>query len=180
MEGVSSVYAILSNENIVLSKDSQDLSKTEVTIKVYEGKNELKYDTELTYVATYKVEASSEQITINGISAVTNGNEIYCKLNALITPITINTVIRLNITGRRFDGTGFEFTKYIQITLVENGKDGKEGSGPVALFRGTYDNTKTYYGSTKRVDIVEYQGHYYMTMQTTFMITGIPPTDISY
>jgi hypothetical protein len=45
--------------------------------------------------------------------------------------------------------------------------DGIDGKlGPVLVFRGTYDSGATYYGNSKRVDAVKYNGVYYIASVT--------------
>lgn len=44
-----------------------------------------------------------------------------------------------------------------------DGVDGRNGdTGPTMVYRGIYANDKVYYGTSKRVDAVKYNGHYYV------------------
>lgn len=43
-----------------------------------------------------------------------------------------------------------------------NGKDGKDGSSPVMVYRGLYDSSKSYYGNTNRLDCVKSGSTYYI------------------
>lgn len=44
-----------------------------------------------------------------------------------------------------------------------DGVDGRNGdTGPTMVYRGIYDGSKVYYGTSRRVDAVKYNGHYYV------------------
>lgn len=44
-----------------------------------------------------------------------------------------------------------------------DGVDGRNGdTGPTMVYRGVYDSSKVYYGTSRRVDAVKYNGHYYV------------------
>lgn len=44
-----------------------------------------------------------------------------------------------------------------------DGVDGRNGdTGPTMVYRGVYGSSKVYYGTSKRVDAVKYNGHYYV------------------
>lgn len=68
----------------------------------------------------------------------------------------------------------------IRVTPYD-GVDGKDGDSPAAIFRGTFDETggKTYYGNKFRVDVVKYNGVYYVTRKDAGAFTGAQylPTD---
>lgn len=55
-----------------------------------------------------------------------------------------------------------------------------EKTGPAALFRGVYDSGKTYYGSLLSVDVVKYNGVYYVARVDAGVIDGIIPTNTNY
>ena len=42
------------------------------------------------------------------------------------------------------------------------GDKGDKGDSPAVVFRGDYSSTKTYYGTSKRIDCVKYNGSYYV------------------
>lgn len=44
-----------------------------------------------------------------------------------------------------------------------DGVDGRNGdTGPTMVYRGVYEGSKVYYGTSRRVDAVKYNGHYYV------------------
>lgn len=44
-----------------------------------------------------------------------------------------------------------------------DGVDGRNGdTGPTMVYRGVYDGSKVYYGTSRRVDAVKHNGHYYV------------------
>lgn len=45
----------------------------------------------------------------------------------------------------------------------QDGRDGDDGKSPALVFRGTYSNSKTYYGNENRVDCVIHGSTYYIT-----------------
>lgn len=55
--------------------------------------------------------------------------------------------------------------------------DGKDGKSPALVYRGVYDETKTYYGMDTRVDAVKYNGVYYVARIDAGSFYGIAPTD---
>lgn len=64
-----------------------------------------------------------------------------------------------------------------------DGVDGRDGlNGPAMVFRGSYSSSKTYYGNSKRVDCVKYNGTYYIARvdATSANFTGVSPTNTSY
>lgn len=61
------------------------------------------------------------------------------------------------------DGTSDETDIVLIGRWGNNGEDGEDGSSPAAVYRGTYSSTKTYYGNSKRVDIVKSGDTYYVT-----------------
>lgn len=55
--------------------------------------------------------------------------------------------------------------------------NGKDGTSPVAIFRGVYSASRVYYGDSKRVDVVNYGGGYYKTRSNAGTFTGIAPNN---
>ena len=63
-----------------------------------------------------------------------------------------------------------------------DGIDGKPGDvGPCMAFQGNYSSTKKYYGTSKRVDAVKYNGSYYVArVDAGNGFTNKVPTDTAY
>ena len=59
------------------------------------------------------------------------------------------------------------------------GDKGDKGENPVLVFRGVYDSSKIYYGTTTRLDAVKYNGVYYIARIDAVSIFNILPTDTS-
>ena len=56
-----------------------------------------------------------------------------------------------------------------------DGVDGRNGdTGPTMVYRGVYGSSKVYYGTSKRVDAVKYNGHYYVARVDAFKIMYLP------
>lgn len=64
----------------------------------------------------------------------------------------------------------------------KDGKDGINGSSPAMVFRGDYSASKTYYGTSVRIDCVRYNGAYYIarTDAPNGAFSGIVPTNGNY
>lgn len=74
------------------------------------------------------------------------------------------------------------WTTPIRVTPYDgvDGKPGKDGNaGPALVFRGDYDSTKTYIGSTQRVDCVKYNNHFYIAAVDAGSFSNILPTNTS-
>lgn len=63
-----------------------------------------------------------------------------------------------------------------------DGVDGRNGdTGPTMVYRGVYGSSKVYYGTSKRVDAVKYNGHYYVArVDAGNGFQNHVPTDTSY
>lgn len=63
-----------------------------------------------------------------------------------------------------------------------DGVDGRNGdTGPTMVYRGVYDSSKVYYGTSKRVDAVKYNGHYYVArVDAGNGFQNHVPTDTAY
>ena len=63
-----------------------------------------------------------------------------------------------------------------------DGVDGRNGdTGPTMVYRGVYDGSKVYYGTSKRVDAVKYNGHYYVArVDAGNGFQNHVPTDTAY
>lgn len=78
-----------------------------------------------------------------------------------------------------------------EVTLIgrwgadgADGEDGKDGVSAAGVYRGEYSSTKTYYGNSRRVDIVRYNTVYYIARVDApngeAGFTGVVPTNTSY
>lgn len=56
-----------------------------------------------------------------------------------------------------------------------NGKDGANGKSPVMVFRGVYDSSKTYYGSSNRLDCVKSGDTYYIARIDAGTFSNVAP-----
>ena len=63
-----------------------------------------------------------------------------------------------------------------------DGVDGRNGdTGPTMVYRGVYGSSKVYYGTSKRVDAVKYNGHYYVArVDAGNGFKNHVPTDTAY
>lgn len=63
-----------------------------------------------------------------------------------------------------------------------DGVDGRNGdTGPTMVYRGVYGSSKVYYGASKRVDAVKYNGHYYVArVDAGNGFQNHVPTDTAY
>lgn len=63
-----------------------------------------------------------------------------------------------------------------------DGVDGRNGdTGPTMVYRGVYGSSKVYYGTSKRVDAVKYNGHYYVArVDVGNGFQNHVPTDTAY
>lgn len=59
------------------------------------------------------------------------------------------------------------------------GDKGDKGDSPVSVFRGSYSSSSTYYGNSGRLDIVKYNGSYYVARIDAGTFSGVPPTNTS-
>lgn len=63
-----------------------------------------------------------------------------------------------------------------------DGIDGRNGdTGPTMVYRGVYGSSRVYYGTSKRVDAVKYNGHYYVSrVDAGNGFLNHVPTDTAY
>lgn len=63
-----------------------------------------------------------------------------------------------------------------------DGVDGRNGdTGPTMVYRGIYNGSKVYYGTSRRVDAVKYSGHYYVArVDAGNGFQNHVPTDTAY
>ena len=60
-----------------------------------------------------------------------------------------------------------------------DGEDGESGSSPAMVYRGVYDETKTYYGNQYRLDCVKYGTEYYIARIDAGEFSTPAPPDTS-
>lgn len=75
-----------------------------------------------------------------------------------------------------------DWTTPVRVTPYDgvDGTPGKDGdTGPALVFRGEYDSAKTYYGNSKRVDVVKYNSHYYISQVDAGAFSNVLPTSTS-
>lgn len=60
-----------------------------------------------------------------------------------------------------------------------DGKDGRDGYSLAPIYRGEYSASKTYYGTQYRVDIVKYNGIYYVARVDSGTFSNVAPTNTS-
>ena len=65
-------------------------------------------------------------------------------------------------------------TKAICVT----GSKGEKGESPAAVYQGEYSDSKTYYGNKYRLDVVKYNGIFYVARIDAGTFLGAVPTDI--
>lgn len=61
----------------------------------------------------------------------------------------------------------------------DKGDTGEKGDSPAAVFRGVYSDSNTYYGTKYRLDVVKYNGVYYVARIDAGTFSGKAPTDTS-
>lgn len=67
------------------------------------------------------------------------------------------------------------------IIVAEGAKGNKGDTGPTMVYRGVYDSSKVYYGTSRRVDAVKYNGHYYVArVDAGNGFQNHVPTDTAY
>lgn len=72
------------------------------------------------------------------------------------------------------------WTTPIRVTPYDgvDGKPGKDGAiGPVLVFRGNYDSSKSYVGTDKRIDAVKYNNHFYIARVDAGTFSNVLPTN---
>lgn len=61
----------------------------------------------------------------------------------------------------------------------KDGRDGTDGYSLAPIYRGEYSASKTYYGTQYRVDIVKYNGIYYVSRVDAGTFSNVAPTNTS-
>lgn len=61
----------------------------------------------------------------------------------------------------------------------EDGKNGRDGEAPAMVYRGGWNASKEYYGTTHRRDVVFYNGAYYIARTDAGTFRGVAPTKTS-
>lgn len=59
------------------------------------------------------------------------------------------------------------------------GEKGDQGESPAAVYQGTYSGSKTYYGTKYRLDVVKYNGIFYIARIDAGTFSGVVPTNTS-
>lgn len=59
------------------------------------------------------------------------------------------------------------------------GETGDQGESPAAVYQGTYSSSKTYYGTKYRLDVVKYNGIFYIARIDAGTFSGVVPTNTS-
>lgn len=59
------------------------------------------------------------------------------------------------------------------------GEKGDQGESPAAVYQGTYSSSKTYYGTKYRLDVVKYNGIFYIARIDAGTFSGVVPTNTS-
>ena len=69
----------------------------------------------------------------------------------------------------------------VRINGIDGGKGepGEKGESPATVFRGVYSGSNTYYGTKYRLDVVKYNGVYYVARIDAGAFSGKSPTDTS-
>ncbi len=67
-----------------------------------------------------------------------------------------------------------QWTTPIRMTPY-NGKDGKDGSSPVMVYRGVYSASKSYYGNANRLDCVKQGSTYYIARIDAGTFSNVAP-----
>lgn len=97
------------------------------------------------------------------------------------TQPTVGTLEYLWMVVAKKSATGALLTNWsepVRITPYD-GKDGENGKSPAMVYRGVYDSSKTYYGNQYRVDVVKYNGIYYVARIDAGEFHNIAPTNTS-
>lgn len=97
------------------------------------------------------------------------------------TQPTVGTLEYLWMVVAKKSATGSLLTNWsepVRITPYD-GKDGENGKSPAMVYRGVYDSSKTYYGNQYRVDVVKYNGIYYVARIDAGEFHNIAPTNTS-
>lgn len=61
----------------------------------------------------------------------------------------------------------------------ETGDKGDQGESPAAVYQGEYSSSKTYYGTKYRLDVVKYNGIFYISRIDAGTFSGVVPTNTS-
>lgn len=72
-----------------------------------------------------------------------------------------------------------EISTYVARDMFATSNSGDNKIGPASPFRGVYDATKTYYGTHTRVDVVKYNGVYYVARADAGAFNNVAPPNPS-
>lgn len=90
---------------------------------------------------------------------------------------TVGTLEYLWMTSAVKSGDGTSLVSNWVTPVRITPYNGKDGQSPATVFRGVYDSSKTYYGTKYRLDVVKYNGIYYVTRIDAGAFSGIIPTN---
>lgn len=94
------------------------------------------------------------------------------------TQPTVGTLEYLWMVVAKKSATGSLLTNWSEPVRITP-YDGKDGKSPAMVYRGVYDSSKTYYGNQYRVDVVKYNGIYYVARIDAGEFHNIAPTNTS-
>lgn len=110
---------------------------------------------------------------------VWNADYIYCRNDE----VSYTTPDGATATYRYIHNTptkGHLPTDSVYWGVVAKGVNGINGdTGSALVFRGEYDSANTYYGNSKRVDVVKYNSHYYIAQVDAGAFSNVLPTGTS-
>lgn len=180
--GEAGITVLLDNETHALPASfdgtvtAAALDTARTKIMVFKGA------TQLTAVAA-NATPTAGQFRYN-VDTVTGGTATRIdNSNVRLATITADqAIISLNIYAENLTAV---YTKQMTITKVREGKPGEKGDkGGLPMYRGVYNtddygnsNVQTYYGTSVRSDIVQYNGQYYFAKPDAGVFNNIAPTD---
>ena len=130
-DGVSSITAVLSNDNASIATDASGTvvangyNNTGTDIRVYEGATELSYDGVGTSAGTWKVTATGANITPN---ATITDSGTYATIGIASNVIADVSTITFNIVGKTIAGLDFTATKVQTFNKSKQGVQGNTGN----------------------------------------------------
>ena len=129
LNGVDSIFGILSNEACTIPCDSSGVPSSYVgsgtTIFVYEGTTKLTHDGAGAIAGKYNVTATVSGITA-GTKTTTDGNAVYNNHSGITSG---TATITYTVSGMRLNGTPFNITKIQSFSKVLSGATGAAGRG---------------------------------------------------
>jgi len=180
--GIDAITILLDNETHALPASfdgtvtAAALDTARTKIMVFKGAREL---TAVAANATPGIGQFRYNVnTVTGGTATRIDNS-----NVKLASITVDqAIINLNIYAESLTNT---YTKQMTVTKVREGKPGEKGDkGGLPMYRGVYNtddygntSVQTYYGTSVRSDIVQYNGQYYFAKPDAGVFNNIAPGD---